>query len=156
MFWNLAFHLFPIARLNIYLLHIPVYVSRYCPVKIWFKTCWKTDVLYKRFFKWVVVVLNLKFGTELKKREDNILIILNCSSLLFRWQSSCDWYQHSFSPGTNVGYSSSRRKWEGIRRNRTMYGIFATSQDFGDTLHTRKSWCTYFSAEIIFCVGSRL
>jgi len=96
---------------------------------------------------------SLKFGTELKKSEDNILIILNCASFLFRWQSSCDWYQHSFSPGTDVGYSSSRGKWEGIRRNRTMYGIFATSQDFGDTLHTRKSWCMYFSAEqIIFCV----
>lgn len=28
--------------------------------------------------------VNLKFGTELKKSEDNILIILNCTSLLFR------------------------------------------------------------------------
>lgn len=108
---------------------------------------------YKVFLKWVILFLNLKFGTGLKKNKTN-----SCHFwlyfFLFRWQSTCDWYQHSFSPGTDAGYSSSRRKWEGIGWNGAVYGVFATSQDFGDTLHTRKSWCMYYSAEqVIFCMG---
>lgn len=154
MFWNSAFHLLPIARLD----NLPNEYSS-LHFQIWF---WNFNLRHVKKLAYSIEdtlmsghVFKSYIWNWTKKSEDDLLIILNCTSLLFRWQSSCDWYQHSFSLGTDVGYSSSRRKWEGIGWNRTMYGIFATSQDFGDTVHIRKSWCMYFSAEhIIFYVSS--
>lgn len=65
--------------------------------------------------------------------------------LSFRWQSPSDRYKYSLSSGTDVRYIGTRRKGTRIWRDGAMYGILASSQDPGNVIYLRESWCKFLT-----------
>lgn len=63
--------------------------------------------------------------------------------LLFRRQSPSDRHEHPVSSGTDVRHTGAGRERTRIWGDGAVHGVLASSQDPGNIIHLRESWCKF-------------